>query len=209
MISVTVGTVTNVKIEKHVEAVLKTANALPFPSKQLIICPNRPNLPSGFRWESDPEFANWTFPKSLNLFLKNRLLDFVDTELMVYVHDDGFAVNPTLWTDEFLAYDYIGAPWPSAWCKDNRVGNGGFSIRSRQLLELNRVLPDPSGMEPEDVHICRTNYDWLMQHKCRFAPVDVALRFSFESVLKEYPRWDCSMSFGFHGKHLLPQVTSR
>ena len=25
---------------------------------------------------------------------------------------DGHIVNPHLWTNEFLKYDYIGAPWP-------------------------------------------------------------------------------------------------
>ena len=44
------------------------------------------------------------------------------------------------WRPEFLDYDYIGAVWPHVLDKYN-VGNGGFSLRSKALLEACRALP--------------------------------------------------------------------
>ena len=52
---------------------------------------------------------------------------------------DGYAVNPGAWDAAFLDCDYLGAKW--SWHKDAmRVGNGGFSLRSRRLL---LALQDP------------------------------------------------------------------
>ena len=39
----------------------------------------------------------------------------------------------------FFDYDYIGAPWPNNFV--NRVGNGGFSLRSKKFLELTAKIP--------------------------------------------------------------------
>lgn len=70
------------------------------------------------------------------------MTDYVDTDYCLIIHDDGFIVNPHLWTDDFLKYDYIGAPWylginrGLTWLQDrhNLVGNGGFCIRSKKLM---------------------------------------------------------------------------
>ena len=206
MNSVTVATFTNVRIVEHVNAIIKTSNALPFKSEKLIICPRRPDLPDGFRWETDPLFNAYSFPHTINTFMLNKFADYIDTDLVIYVHDDGFAINPGQWTDEFLMYDYIGAPWPAEWCRDNRVGNGGFSLRSRILLDLCKIGPKQSPVDPEDVHVCRTNYEWFLQRKCRFAPIDLAMRWSYESDLRDYPGRSIRQSFGFHGKHLVTQA---
>ena len=62
-----------------------------------------------------------------------RLLpNIIKTEFMLGIHDDGFVINPNLWTDQFLKYDYIGAPWSHTipyYGQKYRVGNGGFSLR--------------------------------------------------------------------------------
>jgi hypothetical protein len=47
---------------------------------------------------------------------------------------DSWIVDPEMWSDEYLNYDYIGAPW---WYKDGmNVGNGGFSLRSTKLIRF-------------------------------------------------------------------------
>ena len=118
------------------------------------------------------------------------------------VHEDGFPIRWDLWSPEFLGYDYIGAPWP-----DGVVGNGGFSIESRKMLAEKRKLPHPSVNTewiendvvvsrsiPADVYLCRTHRAALESAGCRWAPVDVAARFSTEQTHKE------QASFGFHGR---------
>ena len=72
-------------------------------------------------------------------FVLKSLQAHVDTPHVLLVQWDGYAVNPGAWRAEFLDYDYIGAKW--LWHTDAmRVGNGGFSLRSRKLLE---ALQDP------------------------------------------------------------------
>jgi tetratricopeptide (TPR) repeat protein len=125
-------------------------------------------------------------------FVVKQLRGHIGTPHVLLIQWDGYIVNPSAWADEFLQYDYIGAPW--GWYKDAyRVGNGGFSLRSKRLLD---ALADPEIMaiDPEDEAICR-RYRPLLEERygIRFAPEEVAARFSFETT---YTR---EMPFGFHG----------
>lgn len=132
-------------------------------------------------------------------FLVKTLAEHVRTSHVLIVQWDGYIVNPSAWTDEFLEYDYIGAPW--GFHNDAyRVGNGGFSLRSKRLLE---ALSDPDIIEthPEDVAICR-RYRPLLETRygIRFAPEAVAERFSFESTVPRH------VPFGFHALHNMEPV---
>jgi len=121
-------------------------------------------------------------------FMVKALGERIETDFALVVQYDGFVVNGRRWRDEFLGYDYLGAPWP-----DGGVGNGGFSLRSRKLL---RALRDPRIAElvPEDMAICKT-YRGLLENEygIRFAPKEVAARFSFETQPPPEP------TLGFHG----------
>src|SRR5918993_121816 len=88
-------------------------------------------------------------------FLLERLVDYVGTSHCLIVQWDGFVLNADGWAPEFLSYDYIGAPWPQ-FPDGQDVGNGGFSLRSRKLLEACRDSSFCSG-HPEDVVVCRVN----------------------------------------------------
>lgn len=93
-------------------------------------------------------------------FMIKELNQYVKTEYVLVIQYDGFILNPDAWTDEFIQYDYIGAPW---WYDDGKnVGNGGFSLRSRKLLEILATDPHIVETHPEDHHICRTYGDYLM-----------------------------------------------
>lgn len=124
-------------------------------------------------------------------FLLTRLVDFVRTPYCLVAQWDGFVVNGNRWDTSFLKYDYVGAPWPQFTDGDN-VGNGGFSLRSKRLLEACRD-PRFQAIHPEDVAICRVNRRLLeSDYGIRFADEGVATRFSFE-------RGHPTRTFGFHG----------
>jgi hypothetical protein len=135
-------------------------------------------------------------------FVLKCLWPFIGTEFILIVHWDGFVTSPGHWQDEFLAYDYLGAPW--AWVTDeHRVGNGGFCIRSRRLLtackdvKIRRLPEIPFG-GIEDIVICRLYRNYLEDKGIRFAPVELAERFSYETgPLTQRP-------FGFHGPANMP-----
>jgi len=125
-------------------------------------------------------------------FVIKKLHAYVDTDFALLVQWDGFVVNAAAWSDEFLAYDYIGAKWIFH-SDGHNVGNGGFSLRSKRLLEALRD-PHVAPNDVEDVVICRTYRSYLEQtHGIRFAPETLADRFSFEASYWTSP------PFGFHG----------
>jgi len=137
---------------------------------------------------------------------------YVDTEHVMIIQYDGFILNPDAWTDEFLTYDYIGAPWlvqdwsvkdfqfPKETLGTMIVGNGGFSLRSKKLISLCARLSAENAFEeyqPEDVVLCVRKRKMLEDAGIRFAPVPLAKQFSFESLTDEHDAWDGQ--FGFHG----------
>jgi len=131
-------------------------------------------------------------------FCIKELNNYVDTDFCIIYHTDGFIINPHLWTDEFLQYDYIGAPWPLYfnWVHPNkRVGNGGFCLRSKKFLEESTKLNYTGGNE--DYQLCYV-FDEILKNKgIKFAPVELASKFSLE-MNNEF-NTDINKVFGFHG----------
>lgn len=143
----------------------------------------------GCRMEVIPRIASRA---EYSHFVLKELGRYCRTEHLLLVQWDGYIINPESWRPEFLEYDYIGAPW--GWYQDaHRIGNGGFSLRSRRLFDalLDEEIAD---LDPEDEAIGR-RYRTLLESKygIRFAPEEIAAAFSFETT---YPK---SRTFGFHG----------
>lgn len=125
-------------------------------------------------------------------FIIEELADHVKTDHCLIVQWDGFILDASQWKPEFLNYDYVGAPWPKFGTGED-VGNGGFSLRSRRLLEACR---DPEFVrgDAEDVAICQVNRRLLEgEHGLCFADRKVAEHFAFE---RNVP---ANRTFGFHG----------
>lgn len=125
-------------------------------------------------------------------FILAELVDHIRTDHCLIVQWDGFVCDAQHWSPRFLSYDYVGASWPQ-FDDGHDVGNGGFSLRSRKLLEAVRD-PEFKLGHPEDVAICRTNRSLLeSKHRIRFADRSTAARFAFERATPDGP------TFGFHG----------
>ena len=125
-------------------------------------------------------------------FVLKSLRPQLDTPHLLLVQWDGYVVNADAWDPAFASVDYLGAKW--FWHDDGHdVGNGGFSLRSRRLLE---ALEDPriELVEAEDVTIGRAFRGLLERdHGIRFGSAAMADRFAFEAA---YP---IGRPFGFHG----------
>lgn len=146
-----------------------------------------------------------------NHFVVYRLHEYVDTDFILLAQNDGYVVNPDKWRDEFLSYDYVGAPWPMPYddysFRDSdgdlyRVGNGGFSLRSLKLLKLPTYLglewKQYYGNYHEDGFLCVHNRKALEKAGCSFAPIEVAKKFSHEI---DVPETRGVIPFGFHGRN--------
>lgn len=137
---------------------------------------------------------------SIDLWNKAIVYDlwkYVDTEFAMLIHPDGYVINPELWKDEWLEYDYIGAPWPLP--KDDfsyrgvdgdivRVGNS-VSLRSKRLLQAptdyNFEWRFYYGNSNEDGFLCVHNRHVLEGLGMKFAPLEVAVHFSKEHEIEE------------------------
>lgn len=142
-----------------------------------------------------------------NNFVLKRLHSYICSEHCLIYQHDGFIHNPGNWDDTFLQYDYIGAVWPKKWwCPHNRVGNGGFSLRSKKLLSY-FTAKEIDTSRNEDLYICVDQYANMLADGINFAPPGVACRFSLE----ENTEFNCNINktFGFHGSAAREHLYSR
>lgn len=166
---------------------------------------NTPHVEEFIAFDDSKLKKNFTVDDYSYFCLKN-MWAFVKTDFVMIIQYDGMAANRKAWSDEFLKYDYIGAPWPDRfhWIgKDEKVGNGGFSLRSAKLLD---ALRDPNIQAREDIRfknedatICQGYSKYLTSKKdIKFAPVELANQFSHE--------WcnPTGNTFGFHGVWNMP-----
>lgn len=136
------------------------------------------------------------------------LHSYITTEFLILVHPDGYIVNPDAWRDEWLNYDYIGAPWPlpsdDYSFRDNngqliRVGNS-VSLRSARLVALaparNFEWRPFHGFTNEDGFICVNYRHEYLKAGMKFAPIEVAKYFSRELDIPENA--DVENPFAFH-----------
>lgn len=167
--------------------------------------------------ETDPNIKNVEFKKSPTLgsmkgysrFCINIIPKFINTDYYLMIQPDGFIVNPNKWDDAFLEYDYIGAPWPRCLHFSQigyTVGNGGFTLRSKKLIEATKdlIYDENPLMEyglnctyvPEDFFY-GVRYRLLLQSRgIKFAPIDLAAKFSIEYNAGE--TWRVEDAFGCH-----------
>lgn len=204
----------------------------------LLVSPEKPdNLPSFIKHVKCENFSYLEY----NIFMIYSLASLIETDYALVVQNDGWVVDGSKWRNEFFDYDYIGAPVPFlVETKDNQYvmsydrefwlqhsdnipnsmyepQNGGFSLRSRKLLNAPRELdlkltiraPDCKQNLPflrwqiqehhEDTFISTIKRSILEQYGCCFAPREIAMQFSFEHglVLAKYPM-DLTEVMGAH-----------
>lgn len=131
-------------------------------------------------------------------FCIRDLYEYIDTSHLLIVQHDGYVLDGQAWMPEFLNYDYIGAPWDGG-----LVGNGGFSLRSRRLMEAAAYLPGNS--HPEDAFLSRHHRRQIEAGGFKFAPTEVAKQFAIEGTSFEWRQRSWASDgrsyggqFGFH-----------
>jgi len=125
---------------------------------------------------------NLTTSDYSRLFATRSFYNNIPTETFLVFQTDTmiFAKNKDI-LHQFMAYDYVGAPWPSA-MHGTRVGNGGLSLRKKSKM-LHIIDSRPYRGEPEDVY--------FSSNPLYKPTVEEALRFSVEQIF--FPE-----SFGCH-----------
>ena len=158
----------------------------------LLLSPHAPELPAPIRHVRIPDIASVA---QYSEFMVKRLGPHFSADHALIVQWDGFVTDAGRWDPRFLAYDYIGAPWPD---QPMAVGNGGFSLRSRRLVDALQQMDTPE-THPEDHVICgRYRAELERRFGICFAPLDVARRFSWEAVEPAQPTFGLHGFFNFH-----------
>jgi hypothetical protein len=177
---------------QSVKALLYSAKDIDFAELILVSNQKPEKLPSDITF-IETKFSTY---KEGSLFTYTKLPDIIKTDYYLGIHDDGFVINPHLWTNEFLKYDYIGAPWK--WQgRRNRVGNGGFVLKSNKFIQLTKNLKFLGYCD--DGELTNAYYDYFTANGCKYAPLLLAAKFSLESRIPEC-EYNLNNCFGFHGK---------
>lgn len=174
---------------EHIEVLKKSSEQIKFGAVKLVQLPSIQSI------------DDW------NRAVIYELYKYIDTEFCLLIHADGYVIHPEKWRQEWLSYDYVGAPFPlptdSFSYRDirgviQRVGNS-VSLRSKRLIELAPKLNLPwqpfHGYYNEDGFICVNNRHIYEQHGMKFAPLEEAVLFSKEH---EIPENKGIKTFAFH-----------
>lgn len=202
-----------VKINTAAKVLDHCAKLVEFEQYQLI-APRRPTIPFAGKFIQVPVFNYIGY----STFSTKCVWRYFDTSHMMMLQWDGFITHPEMWNPEWMKYDYIGAPWPQgsvkAFAKKKwRVGNSGFSLRSHKFMQLcgemnidhnnigdrENVKRTPETDEcADDVWMCQRPevVNKLLQAGMKYAPVEVAMKFSLEGNIPECS--NTAVAFGFH-----------
>ena len=211
---VTLVIIAGVDLVRAYKAIFKSIESISFECVK-IITPSRLAIRTREILVEKPFNSSLNSMKAYNHYCVYNLYKHIDTKFCLLIQQDGYIVNPELWRDDFLDYDYIGAPWPEVensyidpFGNRQRVGNGGFSLRSRKLLttplrqEIEFEVTSGNFFKhfnhdsySEDGVICVHNRYKYERDGCVFAPMDIAAVFSKEI---EIPENKGLKTFGFH-----------
>ena len=145
------------------------------------------------------------FPSEYSNFLASlNFWNLLNGEKILIYQEDTIIFKNNI--DDFLKWDYIGAPWPEHQ-NDNTygVGNGGFSLRSKSIMikiietvsihntiynscTQDYIKNTNSTVPPEDVYFTKNMLDYNIGH---LADRNSAFKFSTESIVNKN-------SFGGH-----------
>jgi hypothetical protein len=227
--NVTLLAVTSVEIEQHQMSLKISSQNIEFGAVKLLSSSLPEKKYSDIEYISIPPMNR----SGNNRFLMKDLYKYFETSHCLYVQADSFVVNADLWKEEFLEFDYIGAPWPNEIqinpylkkgevfaynpnmhepvnenlvlnMKENCVGSGGFSLRSRKLLKTVAKIDFDSlkfPMKNEDLIICHYLYKEMIDKGIHFAPPKLAAQFAIEDANHLYGQ-DVNSVFGFHARHM-------
>lgn len=212
---ITIITISDIKLDKTLQALeisckkLKPKDAIFFTSKNLTLN----SIQKKYIRHVNINAINTL--KDYSEFIIYELYKYIKTTHALIVQWDGYIWNEKKWDNKFLDYDYIGAPFiPRAFDykysrdKDGAfyvIGNGGFSLRSKKLLEsaTNFKLVDNKYITNfhEDGFYCVLHRKFLESKGYKWPEFKLAKNFAIETPLTFEDLKD--LPFGFHGKKML------
>jgi hypothetical protein len=144
---------------------------------------------------------DWPDKKASGLFYYTEAAREITTSHALLMEWDAGACDMGMWSDEFLQYDYIGAPWGTGMCRQwpgYMVGNGGFALVTKRLVDF---CYDEKFKIYTDMYVsCNHRQELEARGGFKWAPEDVARKFSYEGWTVRGPTIPKTrpLSFGYH-----------
>jgi hypothetical protein len=138
-----------------------------------------------------------------SIFMLTECSKYIDTDHVLIVQRDGWILNTNAWENTWLQYDYL-AP---VFNQYDIVGSGGFSLRSKRLMDtLIEWMPKWDGT-PEGADEIQSQVGYYedgviafseeLRKKYNYAPIDVANKFAQGGNMNTDNYYE--FPFGFHG----------
>ena len=210
----TIVSVSDIKIKRTINALIKSninlkpSKTILFSSKAITLNKKESGIIDLVRIKKISSIQDYSS------FIIYSLYKYIKTSHILIVQWDGFIINPEKWDPNFLKYDYIGAPFiprenDKNYCRDLNggfytIGNGGFSLRSKKLLEAPTKFKLKDNREftnfNEDGFFSVFHRKFLESKGLIWAPFNIAEKFSIESPLSTNELKD--LPLGFHGRKM-------
>jgi hypothetical protein len=125
---------------------------------------------------------NLTRDQYSNLLIQPSFYEMIPTETFLIFQTDSIILSKNKdIINEFLEYDYVGAPWDHCPVASEQIGNGGFSLRRKSVM-LDIIATVPYDTFAEDVYFCY--HPTKKMHKPSF---EKAKSFSVETLFHSAP----------------------
>jgi len=202
---VTLMAVSSIKIPETILALQKSMEGIEFGDIRLITHQKPENLPLNIRYGYCDQIDNI---HKYNEFMFLNAWEYFDTEFVLIQQYDSWIINSDYWQKEWLYVDYLGSPWKylldayicHATGEHVRVGNGGFSLRSSQLMRTpNKMgwnIRSEQGYDSEDGNFAVYWRKEMLEQGIKYGLVGQAAHFAFENNVPE--NLHISKFFGFH-----------
>lgn len=206
---VTLVALSSIEIPATIKAIEKSCEGIDFGAVKLLSHEKPDDLPSNIAFEKVPKMNNID---DFNYYTFKYLGTHVDTSHCLMVQWHGWVTNPEIWDNDWLEYDYCGSPWKvlddayRAWGSREhvRVGNGGFSLRSKLIMDTPLIhdlpLLQEQGWRNEDGNLVCYYRELMLALGVKYTPLEIAVKFGYENDVSENYGLK---TFGFH-RHMNP-----
>lgn len=140
-----------------------------------------------------------------SVFMLTRVKDYFDTSHCLIVQRDGWILNPQSWDESWMQLDFLGP----IFMQYLHVGSGGFSLRSKKLMEfMADITPKWDGTEEHAQKIQKTTQNYYEDGQICFGKAMNKFKFgSLEDAANFGPggnrdqRYFRAYPFGYHRTH--------
>lgn len=136
-----------------------------------------------------------------SIFMLTKAHEYIDTPNCLIVQRDGWILNPESFDPAWLDLDYIGP----LYVQYDKVGSGGFSLRSKRIMEAtaNAIVPWDGSHEQADViqkgvGLYEDGFISLSPFRNKFKIASLEQAAKFGQGGNRNPKYFNPYPFGFH-----------